>query len=419
MRYQSGLESWRVSTSSLRGGCGWGALSSQSRHDVMLIRCSSVRARFRGSASPESPMVAYTGSEGLTGSPACMAAPISRLSTVFAPERVSCGLSAYCPKKYSSTTSFPWRAIAMACRRCAFIESLDASLKAWTISPILVRDMPTSSTLPTVQPSARARRRVRVRHAGPAARIEIADAVGRHAPEVVRAAPIVEEEGHDVAPHHTGQQFLARGVEYAYGAPGSLDAVGANEAAQVALGIAEEGGEPAVGPRGHPQIERELVVYRDDRTGEAVTTTRGEDDGSGEPAAARHRGGVNPLSRDRAAPRVQPAGEGAARQRERHAVARGTDDRAPSPRDSGAPFPLPAPPIDDELPAEVGAETLFRCPQPHKTRVAGGLRFGCGGERGDAHRHGAQRKDPLLRARRTSLDGRADAWSPMSGTREA
>src|SRR5207249_3912772 len=222
------------------------------------------------------------------------------------------------------------------------------------------------------------RRRVRVRHAGPAARIEIAEAVGRDAPEVVRAASIVEEEGHDVAPHHTGQQFLALGVEYAYGAPGSLDAVGANEAAQVALGIAKEGGEPAVGPRGHSQIERELVVYRDDRTGEAVTTTRGENDGRGEPAAARHRGGLSPLSSDHAAPRVQPADEGSARQRERHAVTRGTHDRAPSPRDSGAPFPAPAPSIDEELPAEVGAEALFRRPQPHKTRVAG-LRLGGGG----------------------------------------
>src|SRR5437867_9020440 len=92
------------------------------------------------------------------------------------------------------------------------------------------------------------RRRVRVRHAGPAARIEIADAIGRDAPEVVRAAPTVEEEGHDVAPHHTGQQFLARGVEYAYGAPGSLDAVCANEAAEVALGVAEEGGQSAARP---------------------------------------------------------------------------------------------------------------------------------------------------------------------------
>src|SRR5690349_24055131 len=67
--------------------------------------------------------------------------------------------------------------------------------------------------------AARAGRRVYVRYAGGPARIEVADAVGWHAPEVVRAAPTVEEQRHDVAPHLPGQQLLALGIEYAYGGP--------------------------------------------------------------------------------------------------------------------------------------------------------------------------------------------------------
>ena len=136
--------------------------------------------------------------------------------------------------------------------------------------------------------------------------------------EVVRSAAAFDKERQYVTSHETRGDGVAASIEEANGSVGWVEAFGAEKSAEVALRVAKECREAAVGAAGDSQVEGELVVERDDVAREAVRAARGECERRGKPTARRDRGRLDPLPCNCAAPRVKAARERAsyARQRE-------------------------------------------------------------------------------------------------------
>jgi hypothetical protein len=100
-------------------------------------------------------IVSYTGVDSLTRMPACIAAPTSAENRLFAAERVSWGRSRWCPWKYSSSTSLPWRAMRTAWIWLVLTLAMGVSMIRCTNASIIGREMPTSSSVAVGQPSSR------------------------------------------------------------------------------------------------------------------------------------------------------------------------------------------------------------------------------------------------------------------------